>query len=279
MTTLERITAAALRVFRPPPKLTLSEWADTYAYLSAESSAEAGRWKTLHYQRGIMDAVTDPTVTRVTVMKSARIGYTKILNNIIGYHIHQDPCPIMVVQPTVEDAEGYSKDEIAPMLRDTPVLHNLVAESKAKVSTNTILKKTFPGGQLLMIGANSPRGFRRVSMRGVLFDEVDGYPLSAGAEGDQIKLGERRTEYYWNRKIVMGSTPTLTETSRIRRSYELSDMRRYYVPCPHCEHYQVLRWDNFRWEEGKPESSTAATGGRTSANAQMSLTRLQDCLE
>lgn len=254
MTVLDRVVTNAFRSFRPPPKLTLSEWADEHAYLSAESSAQAGKWKTLHYQRGMMDAITDPTVTRVTVMKSARIGYTKILNNIIGYHIHQDPCPIMVVQPAVEDAEGYSKDEIAPMLRDTPVLRNLVAESKAKVSTNTILKKTFPGGQLLMIGANSPRGFRRVSMRIVLFDEVDGYPLSAGAEGDQIKLGERRTEYYWNRKIIMGSTPTTYDTSRIRKSFELSDMRRYYVPCPHCGHYQILRWSGFTWTKGSPET-------------------------
>jgi len=222
--------------------------------LSAESSATAGKWKTLHYQRGIMDAITDPAVTRVTMMKSARIGYTKIINNAIGYYIHQDPCPIMVVQPAVEDAEGYSKDEIAPMLRDTPVLKGLIAESKAKVSTNTILKKTFPGGQLQMVGANSPRGFRRVSIRVLLFDEVDGYPLSAGAEGDQIKLGERRTEYYWNRKIVMGSTPTIYETSRIRKSYEQSDMRRYYVPCPHCGQFQILRWGGLHWEPGAPET-------------------------
>jgi len=258
---LSRFRKRLCGAFKPPPKLNLSQWADEYAYLSAESSATAGKWKTISYQRGIMDAITDPAVTRVTMMKSARVGYTKIINNAIGYYIHQDPCPIMVVQPAVEDAEGYSKDEIAPMLRDTPVLRGLVAESKAKVSTNTILKKTFPGGQLQMVGANSPRGFRRVSIRVLLFDEVDGYPASAGAEGDQIKLGERRTEYYWNRKIVMGSTPTIHETSRIRKSYELSDMRRYYVPCPHCGHYQVLRWDGLHWEPGEPETARYACEG------------------
>jgi len=119
MTVLERVCMAALQVYKPPPKLTLSQWADMYAYLSPESSAEAGKWKTLHYQKGIMHAITDPAVTRVTVMKSARVGYTKIINHVIGYHIHQDPCPIMVAQPTVEDAQGYSKDEIVPMVRDT----------------------------------------------------------------------------------------------------------------------------------------------------------------
>ena len=138
-------------------------------------------------------------------MKSARVGYSKILNHVIGYHIHQDPAPIMLVQPTIEDAQGYSKEEIAPMLRDTPVLKGLVSEAKAKDGANTILQKQFPGGTLSLVGANSPRGFRRVSRRIVLFDEVDGYPPSAGSEGDQIKLGIRRTEYYWNRKIVSGS--------------------------------------------------------------------------
>ena len=142
-----------------------------------------------------MDAITDPAVEQVTVMKSARVGYSKILNHVIGYHIHQDPAPIMLVQPTIEDAQGYSKEEIAPMLRDTPVLKGLVSEAKAKDGANTILQKQFPGGTLSLVGANSPRGFRRVSRRIVLFDEVDGYPPSAGSEGDQIKLGIRRTQY------------------------------------------------------------------------------------
>ena len=148
-----------------------------------------------------MDAITDPNIEQVTVMKSARVGYSKILNHVIAYHIHQDPCPIMIVQPTIEDATGYSKEEVAPMLRDTKCLHGLVSEAKAKDGQNTLLQKQFPGGTLGLVGANSPRGFRRVSRRIVLFDEVDGYPVGgAGTEGDQIKLGIRRTEYYWNER-------------------------------------------------------------------------------
>ena len=188
----------AFLAFKPPEKLSLSQWADRNAYLSLESSSDGGRWKTLPYQKGICDAMTDPDIEQVTVMKSARVGYTKILNHLIAYHIHQDPCPIMVVQPTIEDATGYSKEEIAPMLRDTPCLNGLVSEAKAKDGTNTLLSKQFPGGTLGLVGANSPRGFRRVSRRIVLFDETDGYPASAGSEGDQIKLGIKRTEYFWN---------------------------------------------------------------------------------
>lgn len=261
MDNLDQLIAETFRAWAPPPKLSLSEWADQYAYLSAESSAEAGKWHTLPYQKGIMDAFTDPTIEQISVMKSARVGYTKILNNIIGYHIHYDPCPIMLVQPTIEDAEGYSKEEIAPMLRDTPVLRGLVADARSRDSNNTIVQKNFPGGTLSLVGANSPRGFRRVSRRVVLFDEVDGYPPSAGAEGDQIKLGIKRSEFYWNRKIASGSTPTVTEQSRIEKMFMESDQRRYFVPCPHCGEKQFLKWGGkdepygIKWPEGDPMSA------------------------
>ena len=245
MTSIVELQKLAYSAFLPPKKLSLSEWADEYAYLSVESSAEGGRWRTLPYQKGIMDAVTDPDIEQISVMKSARVGYSKILNHIIAYHIHNDPCPIMIVQPTIEDATGYSKEEIAPMLRDTKCLQGLVSDAKAKDGQNTLLQKLFPGGNLSLVGANSPRGFRRVSRRIVLFDETDGYPASAGTEGDQIKLGIKRTEFYANRKIVAGSTPTVKDFSRIEKLFKQTDQRRYYVPCPKCNHMQYLKWANF----------------------------------
>ena len=246
MSNLLTLEQSAFGSFKPPKKLSLSDWADEYAYLSAESSAEGGRWKTLPYQKGMMDAITNPDVEQVTIMKSARVGYSKILNHVIAYHIHQDPCPIMVVQPTIEDATGYSKEEIAPMLRDSKCLHGLVSDAKAKDGQNTLLQKQLPGGTLSLVGANSPRGFRWVSRRIVLFDEIDGYPASAGTEGDQIKLGIRRTEYYWNRKIVSGSTPTVKDFSRIEKMFLQTNQQRFYVPCPHCGHMQYLRWAQFK---------------------------------
>jgi len=257
MAVIDDLVAEVRAGWRPPKRMTLSEWADRYAYLSAESSAQEGRWRTLPYQKGIMDAMTDPAIEQVVFMKSARVGYTKCVNNLIGYHIHQDPCPIMVVQPTDSDAEGYSKEEIAPMLRDTPVLAGMVSDVKSRDSNNTILNKSFPGGVLSLVGANSPRGFRRVSRRLVLFDEVDGYPPSAGTEGDQIKLGIKRTEYYWNRKIVAGSTPTTKEESKIERMFLETDQRRFFVPCPHCDERQYLVWGadkpyGFKWPAGRP---------------------------
>lgn len=238
------LLSARRRNIQPPPKLTLSQWAAKYAVLSRETSAQTGRFHAFPYQIGIMDAITDPTVEMVTVQKSARVGYTKILDHVAGYYIHQDPSPILVVQPRVEDAEDYSVTEIEPMLRDTPVLAEIVGDPKKKDARQKINKRIFRNGaSISFVGANSPGGFRRITARIVKFDEVDGYPvMGAGKEGDQIKLGIKRTESFWNRKIILGSTPTVKGESRIEKSYANSDQRKYYVPCPHCGEYQVLEW-------------------------------------
>ncbi len=261
MDRVDALVQSALAAWRPPPRLSLSEWADRHFALSAESAAEPGRWKTLPYQREILDAFTNPTVEQVSVIKSARVGWTKCMNVVVAYYMAQDPCPIMIVQPTIEDAEGYSKEEIAPMIRDVPVLRALIPEAKTRDSGQTLLHKAFPGGSVSMVGANSGRGFRRVSRKVVLFDEVDGYPPSAGTEGDQIKLGIRRTEYYWDRKIGAGSTPLLAGNSRIEELFERGDQRRYYVPCPHCAHMDYLVFSEgdqghfMKWPKGQPENA------------------------
>ena len=264
----EQVVAARRANLRPPPKLSLSQWAGRHAVLSRETSAQTGRFQAFPYQVGMMDAVTDPSVGMITVMKSARVGYTKVLDHIVGYFVHQDPSPILVVQPRVEDAEDYSKTEIAPMLRDTPVLATLAGDPKAKDSGQTILKKTFlNGASLTLTGANSPGGFRRITARIICFDEVDGYPKGgAGTEGDQIALGTKRSESFWNRKIILGSTPTVQGESRIERSWAESDQRRYFVPCPHCGELQVLEWGGvdtpygIKWDkdeagQGRPETA------------------------
>lgn len=254
---LDALAAGLVRVRRealaPPPRLTVSEWADRYAHLSPETSAEPGRFKAFGYQRGILDAVSDPTVKTVVVMKSARVGYTKCLDHVAGFFVAQDPSPILVVMPRVEDAEDYSRTEIAPMLRDTPVLAAIAGDLKAKDSDQRILKRLFRNGaSITFVGANSPGGFRRVTARIVLFDEVDGYPVGgAGDEGDQIALGTKRTESFWNRKIVLGSTPTIKGESRIEKAFAESDQRRYHVACPHCGERQTLKWANLRWDKGE----------------------------
>jgi phage terminase large subunit GpA-like protein len=240
LATIDTIRARVFAALRPPALLRGSEWADRYFYLSPESAAEPGRWRTLPYQREPLDAMTDPAIERITFMKSSRIGYTKMLDATIGFYMHQDPCPISVVQPTLDDAQGYSKEEIAPMLRDCAVLAALVPESKTRDSDSTILHKLFPGGVLSVIGANSGRGFRRVTRRVMAMDEIDAYPPSAGVEGDPVRLAERRTETFWNRKIIAGSTPLLAGVSRIERMFLTGDQRRFEVPCTQCGTFAYL---------------------------------------
>jgi len=202
-----------------------------------------------------MDAIADDTVREIWVQKSSQIGWTEILGNVIGYHIDQDPAPILLVQPTLEMAEAWSKDRLAPMLRDTPCLHGKVADARARDSGNTLLHKQFPGGHVTMAGANSPAGLASRPIRILLFDEVDRFPASAGTEGDPISIGRKRAATFWNRKLLAGSTPTVKGSSRIETGFEGSDQRFFYVPCLHCGEFQRLVWANVRWEEGRPDTA------------------------
>ena len=238
----------------PPPKLTVSQWADRYRMVSSYS-AEPGPWQTSRtpYLREIMDSFGDPAVQMVIFMKCARIGGTEAGLNIVGYFIDQDPSPILIVQPTVDDAKDFSKEQLAPMLADTPALAGKVQDPRSRDSGNTVQSKTFPGGGLYLVGANSPRGFRRRTARVVDLEEVDGYPASAGTEGDQIKLAFRRTATYAHRrKVYMNSTPTLKGASRIEDYFSRSDQRRFHLPCPHCQAMQPLVWRQLRWDGPEP---------------------------
>lgn len=202
-----------------------------------------------------MDALTDPEIEEIWVMKSAQTGWTEILGNTIGYFIDGDPSPMLLIQPTLEMAEAYSKDRIAPMLRDTPCLIGKVKDARTRDSGNTLLHKVFPGGHITMAGANSPAGLASRPIRILLCDEIDRFPESAGAEGDPVKLASKRTTTFWNRKKLFGSTPTVKGASRIEKGFNATDQRRYWVPCPHCMGFQVLVFANIKWPKGKPEEA------------------------
>jgi phage terminase large subunit GpA-like protein len=191
-------------------------------------------------------------------MKSAQVGATELLLNIVGFFIDQDPSPLLVLQPTLEMGQAWSKDRLAPMLRDSPALHGKVKDARARDSGNTLLHKSFPGGHITIAGANSAAGLASRPIRAVLFDEVDRYPDSAGTEGDPVALASKRTTTFWNRKRVLASTPTVKGRSRIEAAYTESDRRRFHVPCPDCGHLQVLEWAQVRWPEGEPDGAEYA---------------------
>lgn len=245
------------KFYTPPKKLTVSEWADNYRMLSSEASAESGKWKTsrAEYQRGIMDALSDKRNHTVVWMSSAQVGKTEALLNIIGYFVDQDPSPMLLLQPTLEMAQTFSKDRLNPMARDTSQITNRLADNKSRSSGNTILHKTFSGGHITMAGANSPASLASRPVRVVLCDEIDRYPQSAGTEGDPVNLAFKRSTTFWNKKRMVVSTPTVKGASRIETAYEESDMRKFHVPCHKCETKQILMWRNVKWDDGKPNTA------------------------
>ena len=238
-------------IWLPPPDLTVSQWADAERRISPEASAEPGTWRTsrAEYQREVMDAVSDPQVERVVMMTAAQIGKTEILLNVIGYFVDQEPSPILLLDPTLEMGQAFSKDRLAPMIRDTPALQGRIKDPRSRDSGNTLLHKTFPGGHITISGANSPASLASRPIRVLLCDEVDRYPASAGTEGDPLSLATKRTQNFWNRRIVWVSTPTLLGVSRIEKAYNTSSQEEWCVPCPVCGEYQPYEWERVIWKD------------------------------
>lgn len=247
----EQLTKLRREVLIPQPRLTLSEWADTYRMLSSEASAEPGKWQTSRtpYLREVQDSITDPLIPEITVMSSAQCGKTELLLNSVGYFIHQDPCPILLLEPTSELAATVSKTRIAPAIRDTKELSRLVASEKSRDSANTIREKLFRGGSLSILGSNTPNSLASRPIRILLMDEIDRYPIDVAEEGSPIELAKRRTATFYNRKIVSVSTPTIAGISPTERRYHEGSQGRYHVRCTHKECNELFepQWKDVRW--------------------------------
>lgn len=247
-----------LEGIKPDPVLNVSEWADQHRFLSSKAAAEPGAWRTgrTPYLREIMDCLSaNSPIERVVFQKGAQIGGTEAGNNWIGYIVHHTPGPMLAVLPTVEMAKRNSKQRIDPLFEESPELRQLVKPARARDSGNTVLTKEFPGGVLVMTGANSAVGLRSMPVRFLFLDEVDGYPGDVGSEGDPVALAEARTRTFSRRKIFIVSTPTIKGASRIEREYEMSDQRRYMVPCPSCGTHQWLKFAQLKWPKDQPENA------------------------
>jgi len=259
-------------------RLSISEWADEFRELTGISARVPGRWRTSRtpYLREVMDALSpENPAERIVFMKGAQIGGTEAGNNWIGYTIHRNPGPMLMVLPTIDVARKVSKQRIAPMVRSSAVLRARVREARAKDSGNTLMVKEYEGGVFLMAGANSSAGLRSMPIRDIFFDEIDDYPADVDGQGDPLELAEERTATFEGiRKILLVSTPTVKGISKIEKQYlERSDQRRFYIPCPHCEHMDFLTWNGrdwlastdgthhrISWEEGKPETAHMRCG-------------------
>ena len=247
-------TEAFLKAFKPRTKLTGSAWADKYRYVAPGTSPEPGEWRTsrVPYLREPMDAATDRHTEMVVLCCSSQVGKSEMLLNVMGFYCDQDPSPQLMLQPTLEAAESFSKERIDPTFRFSAGLQNKLEEGQdgrgtSRKSSTTIRMKHYPGGYLALVGANSPAGLASRPIRVLLCDEIDRY--SPTKEGDPLKLAMQRTTNFHNRKIIFVSTPTIKGASPIDDWYLKSDQRQYYVPCPHCGHEHVLRWADVKWDK------------------------------
>jgi len=250
-----------VRACRPRPLTTVSGWADAHRVLSSKGSGEPGPWRTSRtpYLREIMDQLSASSpVQRIVMMFAAQIGKTEVGLNWLGYIVHHSPAPALVVLPTLEVRKRWVKQRLDPLLGETPALRAIFGGKRTRDAANAEDMKDFPGGLMVLSGANSPASLASMPIRFALLDEVDRFPWEAGAEGDPLGLIDERTKTFPRRKVLLVSTPTTKGLSRIEGEYEKSDQRQYHVPCPHCNEFQVLRWRHDDGAYGLVHS--AATG-------------------
>ena len=251
-------------VFRVPTRRTVTQWADDKRILPSKGAAEPGRYRSARtpYMREPMDCMSVlSAVEEVCVMAAAQTGKSESGNNWVGYVIDEAPGPMLLVQPTVDNAKRYSKQRISPMIQATPTLAAKVTANRSREGGNTMLEKDFPGGILIMGGANSAAGLRSMPIKYLFADEISNWPLDVDGEGDPLGLAEERTNTFGRkRKVFKTSTPGTKGLCRIEGEYLKSDQRRYHVPCPHCGHMHVLEWANFiipRTSDGRHMTSKA----------------------
>jgi phage terminase large subunit GpA-like protein len=238
---------------RPPPRRPLSEWIESTLRLPEGLAAKPGPVRLWPFQKGIADAISDPAIERVSVRKSARVGFSTLLTGTIASYVANEPAPILYLLPTEDDCRDYVVSDMEPVFEATPVLKGLLLDEQDETGRNTIRHRRFPGGSLKIVAAKSPRNLRRHTVRILLIDEEDG--MEATAEGDPVDLAIKRTLTFANRKIIRGSTPVDLETSTICREYDASDRRVFEMKCVECGEFAEPTWEQIQWEKGKPETA------------------------
>ena len=247
------VVQGLLAAMQLPPRLSFSAWAEEHYRLPVASSAQPGRFRPWAYQRGWLDAMGDPEIERVTIIKSARVGYTKALMAAMGCWCATAPTAIMLLVPTDDDTRRFAVDEIEPMFAESPALRGLIPKHRIEGRNTMTQKAVLGGGSIKIIAARAPRNLRSHDVKVLLIDEADAMEITA--EGDPIQLAEKRTLAHPDRKIVVGSTPTIEGLSVIERLYRQSDRRAYLVPCPHCGARFEMLFEQLDWPKGQPEKA------------------------
>lgn len=245
-------------------RLTVDQWADTYRFLASSVSAMPGRFVTSRTEiaRGIMRAATMPGVETISAKLCTQIAKTTICENILGYVIHQKPAPILLAFPKLDMAKSFSKERLAPMVRATPVLKDILGDVTKDKSEQSLDYKAFPGGFVALVSAGTASDLAMRPIKITIADEVDKMD-DLKSEGDPLLLLEERTSTFTNGLHVRCCSPTIEGTSRIDNSYKESDQRRPFVQCPHCDHWQSWDfWKHVQWhksDDGKEHSPQTAS--------------------
>jgi len=232
-----------------------SEWAESRRILPQGLTPLPGpfRWEATPYLREIVDCFSPfSPVNKVAIMKGAQLGFSVgVLENLIGWIIDIEPGPTLYVNADKELAESVVETRIDKMIESAGIAGKIFAQvekAHGRKTGDTKSKKEFAGGFLLPVGPNVAGKLRSYSIKTILFDEVDGFPVEVKGEGDPLKLAERRTDAFTRtRKILYISTPLLEDTSRIKPLYLAGDQSRYYVPCKHCGAMQILKFDRLKY--------------------------------
>jgi phage terminase large subunit GpA-like protein len=226
--------------------------------LPSASSATPGKVVLYPYQRGWCDAFDDPSIARITVQKSARVGYSTWLVGTCLYDATEDPLAQLVVLPTEHDARDFIVSELEPVANATPACRGrlrIMTDPDGERVRSTVTHLIYAGGSMKVIAGTAPRNYRRHTAQHAKLDEVDA--LAVTLEGDPVLLAEKRTLSFPRRKIIVGSTPTDAATSHVVRRYAASDQRVFELPCPACGAYFELRWRHIAWENRDPATAHA----------------------
>lgn len=270
MTNLEAITARktiqavnhALSVMRKPIPQTVTEWANENFYLSSESSYTEGRWETMPFQVAILNAMGNDDIQTLDVIKSARVGYTKMVLAAQAYFVEHKKRNQMLFQPTDQAATEFMKEHFEPMIRDVPKLKVLAPWYGTKHRDSTKDRKLFSNQKQVHIkGGASAKNYREKSVDVVIFDELSGFDSNIEHEGSPTTLGDKRTEGSVFRKSIRGSTPKIKDECLITLEAESAQhFFERFVPCPECGEYQTLKFGGkethygLKWEPGAPET-------------------------
>lgn len=242
---------------RPDEKLSTSDWAQKYRVLPADSVVP-GPWRNdrTPYLAEIQDSLSPVGgVREVYVKKGHQLGGSSSGENAIGNWICNAAGNILVVFPTLNDAEKWSVSRFDPMRDSTAELRKRIPDANVQGSGNTQLRKKFPGGMLQLVGANRPGGLKSTTFRYVKLEEMDEFPQDVGGQGSPADLARNRTSNFQKKARIYGdSTPTIEDASAIDREYKRGDQRKYMMPCPDCGHHQFFQWSGFKWTWGKPET-------------------------